>query len=251
MATYIRTITDQYDFNIVIDVTDNEEFVNTTGFDWINIGDLTAKNGDFFYDNKIISHESEDYTIIEEVMFEKVEANNIIIREEEEKKRQQAEQEWAEEVARAEAENEAIAVAERAAAAAELAAKPEVLPEHLRPVPENFEEVLATIPKPKLIDYREEFKDVDVTVELLKEWVAKNKEMTKFVAALSTATQDGKKVVFNPAYVRNAGTELEETLEWMYMPWDTVTEYYEHMVLQLEQLGLYLNLLKSTLGLIE
>jgi len=247
MATYIRTITDQYDFNIVIDVTDNEVFVNTTGFDWVNIGDLTATNGDFFYNNKIISPHSEDYKLIEEILFEKVEVENVAIREAEEIRRLQAEKEWADEMARAEAENEAIAVAERAASLAE---KPNLIPEHERALPPNFEEMLEALPIPKLINYLEEFKDLEITIDVLKEWVAKNKEMQKFAAALQTATMEGKKVIFDTPYVRNQGTENEETLPWMYTPHPDIEHYRSHMQLQQAQLELFLTKIKSDLGLV-
>lgn len=247
MATYIRTITDQYDFNIVIDVTDNEVFVNTTGFDWVNIGELTAKNGDFFYNNKIISPDSEDYTLIEEILFEKVEVENIVIREAENLRLLQEQKELEAAEAEAAAASEAVATAERAASLAE---KPNLIPEHERALPPNFEEMLEALPIPKLINYLEEFKDLEITIDVLKEWVVKNKEMQKFAAALQTATMDGKKVIFNTPYVRNQGTVNEETLPWMYSPHPDIEHYRSHMQLQQEQLELFLTKIKSDLGLV-
>jgi hypothetical protein len=247
MATYIRTITDQYNFNIVIDVTDNEVFVNTTGFDWINIGNLTAKNGDFFYDNKIIACDTDDYKIIEALLFEKVEAENIALREAENTRRLQEEKELADAIASAEAEAEAIAAAERAASLSE---KPSIIPENERALPPNFEEILDTLPIPTVINYLEEFKDLEITIDVLKEWAAKNKEMQKFAEALQTATMDGKKVIFNPPYTRLLGTVNEETLTWMYSPHPDIEHYRSHTQLQQEQLELFLTKIKSDLGLV-
>jgi len=247
MATYIRTITDQYDFNIVIDVTDNEGFVNTTGFNWVNIGNLTATNGDFFYNNKIISPHSEDYKLIEEILFAKIEVENVAIREADNLRQLQEQKELEAAAAEAEAEAEAVAASERAESLAE---KPNLIPEPERNLPPNFEEMLEALPVPKLINYLEEFKDLEITIDVLKEWVAKNKEMQKFAAALQTATMEGKKIIFDTPYVRNQGTEYEETLPWMYTPHTDIEHYRSHMQLQQAQLELFLTKIKSDLGLI-
>ena len=249
MTTYIRTMADHYELNHVIDVTDNEQFVNTTSFDWINIGELTAKNGDIFYDNKIISYDSEDYKIIEDIVFEKVEAENVAKRELEEQQRLQQEKELADAMAAAEADAQEKGLTDRTEAELEITNKPAVLPEHLRPVPENFEEVLATLPIPNLIDYIVEFKDTPSTFELLKEWTAKNKEMLLFVAALETATIEGKKVIFAEPFTRNEGTPEEEILPFIYTPHPDLKHYQDHMKAQQANLELYLAKLRTDLGL--
>lgn len=67
---YIRTIKNNYDIDVVIDVTDNADFVQTSGLDWIEIGDIQAENGNYYHDGKIISVDSDDYVIIENIIKE-------------------------------------------------------------------------------------------------------------------------------------------------------------------------------------
>jgi hypothetical protein len=67
---YIRTIKNNYDIDVVIDVTDNTDFVQTSGLEWIEIGNTQSENGNYYYDGKIISVDSEDYVIIENIIKE-------------------------------------------------------------------------------------------------------------------------------------------------------------------------------------
>ena len=83
---YIRTEKNNYDLDIIIDTTDDENFVNTSGLDWILVNSTEIpQKGSYFYDGKIITLDSEDYKIIENIIFESEEPNRIV-RDEEYKK---------------------------------------------------------------------------------------------------------------------------------------------------------------------
>lgn len=75
---FIRTEKNNYGIDIIIDVTDNSEFVSTTNLEWIQINiDKQPEVGNYFHENKIISIESEDYSIIQEIIFEQEEVIRI------------------------------------------------------------------------------------------------------------------------------------------------------------------------------
>lgn len=67
---YIRTVKNNYDIDVVIDVTNNSDFVQTSGLEWIEIGDVQAENGNYYHDGKIISVDSDDYVIVENIIKE-------------------------------------------------------------------------------------------------------------------------------------------------------------------------------------
>lgn len=75
--SYIRTIKSNYDLDIVIDVTDNQDFVQTSGLDWIDIGDQSAENGNYYHEGSIISVDSDNYSVIENIIFEAEEPERI------------------------------------------------------------------------------------------------------------------------------------------------------------------------------
>jgi hypothetical protein len=75
---YIRTEKNNYNIDIVIDVTDNEHFVQTSGLSWIETDvDISPQIGDYYYNNKFINLQSEDYKIIENIIFEYEEIKRI------------------------------------------------------------------------------------------------------------------------------------------------------------------------------
>jgi len=76
---YIRTEKNNYDLDIIIDVTDNENFVNSSGLDWNLIdSENMPETGSYFYNGKIIALDSDDYKIIENIIFESEEPNRIV-----------------------------------------------------------------------------------------------------------------------------------------------------------------------------
>lgn len=101
--TYVRTITDRYGIEIIIDVTDNEEFVKTHKNDWKKVSN-NAVSGNFLYEGKAISPDDAEYTAIQEIIFNEVEKENEILRAKEEEERIRHEQEL--EAARLELEND-------------------------------------------------------------------------------------------------------------------------------------------------
>lgn len=68
---YIRTDKNKYNIDVIIDVCDNVEFVNSTNLPWIEVDvEKKPENGNYYYDGKIISIGSDDYSIIENIIFE-------------------------------------------------------------------------------------------------------------------------------------------------------------------------------------
>lgn len=68
---YIRTEKNKYNIDVIIDVCDNAEFVNSTNLDWIELNvKQKPENGNYYYDGKIIPLDSDDYSIIENIIFE-------------------------------------------------------------------------------------------------------------------------------------------------------------------------------------
>lgn len=75
---YIRTEKNIYDLDVVIDVSDNKNFVETSGLSWIEIDQEESPIiGTYYYENKFILIDSEDYKIIEDLIFEFEEPNRI------------------------------------------------------------------------------------------------------------------------------------------------------------------------------
>lgn len=75
---YIRTEKNIYDLDIVIDVSDNKNFVETSGLSWIEINqEESPVIGTYYYENRFISIDSEDYKIIEDLIFEIEEPSRI------------------------------------------------------------------------------------------------------------------------------------------------------------------------------
>lgn len=60
---WIRTIKNNYDIDVIIDATDDEQFVNTSGLEWSLISDVDTlpENGSYYYDEMIIPFGSDDY----------------------------------------------------------------------------------------------------------------------------------------------------------------------------------------------
>ena len=83
---YIRTEKNIYDLDIVIDVSDNKDFVETSGLSWVEIQqEEPPAIGMYYYEGKFISIDSEDYKIIEDIIFEFEEPKRIVREKEEQK----------------------------------------------------------------------------------------------------------------------------------------------------------------------
>jgi len=68
---YIRTEKNKYDIDVIIDVSDNKEFIDATNLTWIEVNDeKKPENGNYYYGGKIIAIDSADYSIIENIIFE-------------------------------------------------------------------------------------------------------------------------------------------------------------------------------------
>jgi len=75
---FIRTEKNNYGIDIIIDVTDDTDFVSNTNLNWIQINsEIKPEIGNYFHEEKIISMNSEDYSIIQEIIFEQEEIVRI------------------------------------------------------------------------------------------------------------------------------------------------------------------------------
>jgi len=83
---YVRTKQNNYGIDIVIDITTNENFVKTSGLEWIKVTTGSPAIGDYYYNDQFINTDSSNYTIIRDLIFNKEEPNRIL-REKEEAER--------------------------------------------------------------------------------------------------------------------------------------------------------------------
>lgn len=61
---FIRTLTDRNNLEIVIEISNDLDFVNSTAVEWKQISDQSVEIGDYFYNNEIISPNSQTYDTI-------------------------------------------------------------------------------------------------------------------------------------------------------------------------------------------
>lgn len=213
---YIRTIKNNYDIDVVIDVTDNTDFVQTSGLDWIEIGNVQAENGNYYYDGKIISVDSDDYVIIEN-----------IIREYEEPARLERER------LEAEFEENAKKEIEEFFESQTLEEPTDFIPPE--PPDPNDSEAIAALESSGALDPRKLKKPtpypilgVESTESNLRDWENNYKNISFLINTLNSQdlTIENNVVVFDP--------ELEfpdgHTQKYFAFPEDTVQEYIAYLV---------------------
>jgi hypothetical protein len=72
---YIRTILNRSDVNVVVDITSDESYVNSTALDWIQIPKQEVHIGDYFINNQIIHPEGEGYDTMVSPLIQQGEEN--------------------------------------------------------------------------------------------------------------------------------------------------------------------------------
>ena len=228
---HIRCITNKYNLNYIIDVCEDSDFAKLTeNLNWVDI-DGTAKPGDYYYNNRVISLESEDYKIIEDIIF-KQEEEERIRREQAEKLAQEAE--------------EAKKAAEMQSLEAEEATGP------IEPVvialPADLSKLRAEAkshPKPKSVDYFNDPQPEKFTKEDADMWDHRAVEIDRLISAVETATWDDHAVIYNPPHRIAPGTEFESVREYDVVPHDTKEEYLTYLRANAENIKKYRDYIKT------
>ena len=177
---YIRTEKNIYGLDIVIDVSDNKDFVKTSGLSWVEIQqEEPPAIGMYYYEGKFISIDSEDYKIIEDIIFEFEEPKRI----EREKEEQKLLEEYQERIQKE--------IEERQELEKEL-----LLP--LEPISiEVIKEEIGDLPKP----VAKPIEDVESTQENYKQWTIILKNLECSISAYDSgnySVEDDIVVIFNP-----------------------------------------------------
>jgi hypothetical protein len=227
MTTYIRVQKDKYDLDVVIDVSDNQLFVETSGLEWIEInGNPTP--GDYYYQGKFIADYDGEYTTIQQVIHqleeERKSAEGTVTGtpQPEGEVNQDEEQEEP---------NPVMPVEMKWVAPPPAAISSDPLPQDLlepvAPSPRN-------LPKPIVPTDVNDKNLIPSTAEMLNIWQEKNRNLRILVERLQSGTgfsiDSDYNIVFNPPLVyedpESSGT-FEHTGHLMMD--DTVEEYLEHL----------------------
>lgn len=213
---YIRTFKNNYDIDIVIDFTDNFDFMQSSGLDWIEIGDQEAENGNYFYNGEVISLGSDNYSIIQNLIDEKEEPLRI-------------------ERERIQSELDALAEAEALAALENLVMEEPI--DFIPPEPPdpNDDEAVAAAEQSGAVDPRK-FKrpiaapilGVESTESNLRDWERNYLNISSIISALESKNYSeitNNVVIFGPAH------EFPDGFTQTHFPFpdDTVDEYIDHL----------------------
>ena len=221
---YIRTIKNSYDIDIIIDSTNNQRFVETTGLEWICLPDdvdTLPENGSYYYEGKIIPLNSEDYDKIISPIINEIEEPLRIQREKEEQRlKEEFELEFESKMLEIQSNDED---------------EPESLFPVVPPDPLDIEEIerlksLGAIdprdmPPPTTI----EFADVESTKENLEEWKEKYYNLCALVDALESKSYSeivDNVVIFDPPLEFPCGVEQSH----FPFPEETVDGYLGHLI---------------------
>jgi len=190
----IRTEKNIYDLDIVIDVSDNEEFIKTSGLSWVEIQqEEPPAIGMYYYEGKFISLDSEDYKIIEDIIFQKEEPKRIE-REEYEKKLLEEYQE------KIQKEME-----ERQELEKELLLPPEPIP--IEVIKEEIENLPKPVAKP--------IEDIESTQENYEQWTTILKNLECSISAYDSGNysiEDDIVVIFNSPIKFPDGTTQKQVV---------------------------------------
>ena len=205
---YIRTEKNIYGLDIVIDVSDNKDFVKTSGLSWVEIQqEEPPAIGMYYYEGKFISIDSEDYKIIEDIIFEFEEPKRI----EREKEEQKLLEEYQERIQKE--------IEERQELEKEL-----LLP--LEPISiEVIKEEIGDLPKP----VAKPIEDVESTQENYKQWTIILKNLECSISAYDSgnySVEDDIVVIFNPPIEFPNGITQEQTI---LTPSMTIEDQIEHL----------------------
>lgn len=226
--TYIRVQKDKYDLDVVIDVSDNQLFVETSGLEWLEItGNPTP--GDYYYQGRFIADHDGEYTTIQQVIHqleeERKAAEGIVTgtpQPEGEVNQDEVQEE----------PNPVMPVELKWVAPPPAAISSDPLPEDL------VEPVVAdprNLPKPIVVDYTNDRILEPSTAENLNRWQENNRNHKKLIERLQSGTgftiNSDHYIVFTPPLVYE-NTTNDETYEHhkSLMMDDTVEEYLEYLL---------------------
>ena len=198
---YIRTEKNIYGLDIVIDVSDNKDFVKTSGLSWVEIQqEEPPAIGMYYYEGKFISIDSEDYKIIEDIIFEFEEPKRI----EREKEEQRLLEEYQERIQK----------------------EMEELPPPPEPITiEEIKEKIEDLPKP----VAKPIEDVESTQENYEQWTIILKNLECSISAYDSgnySVEDDIVVIFNPPIEFPNGITQEQTI---LPPSMTIEDQIEHL----------------------
>ena len=198
---YIRTEKNIYGLDIVIDVSDNKDFVKTSGLSWVEIQqEEPPAIGMYYYEGKFISIDSEDYKIIEDIIFEFEEPKRI----EREKEEQRLLEEYQERIQK----------------------EMEELPPPPEPITiEEIKEKIEDLPKP----VAKPIEDVESTQENYEQWTIILKNLECSISAYDSgnySVEDDIVVIFNPPIEFPNGITQEQTILPTSM---TIEDQIEHL----------------------
>lgn len=208
-----RTEKDKYGLDIVVATTADSNFAAISGLDWKETSSPVA-TGDFWFNGNIVKPGGEGYGAIEEIIFNKVEEENVIIR--------AAEEARAAEIARL------MALAEESEDGSVTVVDTTILPPI--PVP-SLEERISEVKKLQIPVFTSLFSQPQPapTLELVAEFIAKLADTNKMIAAIEGATDSDPYVCHFAAPVTFAeGTDHEHTVESLPIPDESIADFLAH-----------------------
>jgi hypothetical protein len=189
---YIRTEKNIYGLDIVIDVSDNKDFVKTSGLSWVEIQqEEPPAIGTYYYQDKFIPIDSDDYKIIEDIIFEFEEPKRIEREEEEQKLLEEYQERIRKEMEELELE--------------ELPPPPEPIP--IEEIKERIEDLPKPVAKP--------IEDVESTQENYEQWTIILKNLECSISAYDSgnySVEDDIVVIFNPPIEFSDGITEEQVI---------------------------------------
>ena len=227
MTTYIRVQKDKYNLDVVIDVSNNQLFVETSGLEWIEItGNPTP--GDYYYQGKFIADHDGEYTTIQQVIHqleeERKTAEGIVTGEPQPEGVVNQDEVQEEPNPVMPTEMKWVAPPPPVVSAEPL---PQDLLEPVQPVPRD-------LPKPIVPDLESDRVLEPSTAEKLNEWQEKNRNLKILIERLQSGTgfsiNSEYNISFNPPLVYDdpSGPGTFEHAGHLMMD-DTVEEYLEYL----------------------
>jgi hypothetical protein len=229
MTTYIRVQKDKYDLDVVIDVSNNQLFVETSGLEWIEItGNPTP--GDYYYQGKFIADHDGEYTTIQQVIHqleeERKTAEGIVTGEPQPEGVVNQEEDAQEEP------NPVMPVEQRWVAPPPPLASADPLPHDLL---EPVQKSARDFPKPIVPALDEDRTLEPSTAEKLNEWQERNRNLKKLIGRLQSGTgfsiDSEYKITFTPPleYEDPLGDGTFEQSSSIMVD-DTIEEYLDYLL---------------------
>lgn len=238
---HIRCVTNKYNLQLVIDSCEDTDFVRLTDstLNWIDI-DGKAKAGDYFYNGKIISVDSPDYSIIEKIIYDHEESEKAAIKAKLEKEESERKAREAAEIAALEAEAAELEEREKKSA-----------PIPIISVPADLSILRAEAkshPKPKQVDYFNDPQPDHFTQEDLDMWDHRVLESSRLIEAVKAGRWENCTIFFDPPFHIAPGTPFESIREFDVVPHETKEEYVSYISANAQNIKKYRDHVAAKLG---